>query len=186
MTIGKLDITGERNMNDAQKLLQWWLAWRNFTDEAQAADWFQVSRRAVAGWLRAGLQHHEFVPGLATCELDRNAHGRPVWKIQPFGVVVWHIQRLPFGGVRAPRLVLGLPDIWQETWRAAAAVAPQSYAADEIPPFSWLRLSGDAVLLSCALALRWKASGFGFGGPFILGAETPAGFVVNFMTNKGA
>lgn len=173
-------------MNEIQQVIRWWNAWRYFTDVDTAADLFQVKRRTVRAWLRAGLQHHEYLPGLATCERSGDFHGRPVWKMNPYGVVVWHIQRLPYGGVTVPRLVSGLPDIWAETWRTVAAVAPQTYPAGAVPPFSWKRLTGDVVLLSCALALRWKASGFDWGGPFIIGADMPGEFAINFISKMGA
>lgn len=184
MAIDKLVIKGI-TMNEIQRVMRWWAAWRHFTDEAAAADLFRESRRTVRAWLRAGLQHHEYLPGLATCERSTNFRGRPAWNMNPFGVVVWHIQRLPFGGVAVPRLVSGLPDIWAETWHTAAAVAPQTYPDGGVPPFSWIRLSGDAVLLSCALALRWKASGFDWGGPFIIGVDLPGEFACNFISKMG-
>ena len=172
-------------MNEIQRVMLWWTAWRHFTDADTAAALFQVKRRTVRAWLRAGLQHHEYIPGLATCECSKDFRGRPAWKMNLFGVVVWHIQRLPFGGVVVPRLVSGLPEIWAETWRTASVAAPQTYAG-AVPPFSWLRLSGDAVLLSCALALRWKASGLEWGGPFIIGADLPGEFASDFISKMGA
>ena len=172
-------------MNENQRIMLWWTAWRHFMDADTAADLFQVKRRTVRAWLRAGLYYHEFIPGLATCECSRDFRGRPAWKMNLFGVVVWHIQRLPYGGVVVPRLVSGLPDIWAETWRAASVAAPQTYAG-AVPPFSWLRLSSDAVLLSCALALRWKASGLEWGGPFIIGADLPGEFASGFISKMGA
>ena len=173
-------------MNEIQQVIRWWNAWRHFTDANTAADLFRVPRRTVRDWLHAGLQHHEFIPGLATCDRSEDFRGKLAWKMNPFGVVVWHIQRLPYGGVTVPRLVSGLPDIWAETWRTVAAVAPQTYPVGAVPPFSWKRLTGDVVLLSCALALRWNASGFDWGGPFIIGADLPGEFACNFISKMRA
>lgn len=176
----------EITMNEIQRVVLWWTAWRHHTDVEMAAAMLQVPRRTVRAWLRAGLQHHELFSGLATCECSKDFHGRPAWKMNLFGVVVWHIQRLPFGGVVVPRLVSGLPEIWSETWRTAVAAAPQTYHAGSVPPFSWNWLSGDMVLLSCALGLRWKASGLDWGGPFIIGADLPGEFACGILSKMGA
>ena len=164
-------------------VVKWWVAWRSFTEAVAVADLFEVKQGHMRRWLRHGLAQHEWVDGLGTCAAVRGRWGRVRWFVHPLGFAHWHMVRLAGGLHDAPGHIRNIENIWADVWRAARHALPEHYKG-ACPSFSWARVARDPFLLSCAMALVWKASGLEWGGPFILGAEMPGDFAAKILERQ--